>query len=260
MANRPPGIITTNDQFHENFHLLDSNSIVCCRLRLSTGEEHILVDLSERGVTLFPSATAQLASRSKVHQARIFAPYMVPDTRVVYDTNQLLKATSFYKRINSSDIIIKQDRKNSGLGIHHFRDIENVYNMATFGDLSYPFVIQPFIDSFQDVRVIVLGDYIEAYTRTNRNNFRQNIHCGGESTATVPRQEVRDFCKDVMTRGAFPYGHIDLMITPQKKIYLIEINLRGGLRGATINSVEYNRRITAIHKSFQDSIQKNKKE
>lgn len=254
MAERP-GIITTNDLFHDNFNLLNSNSIVCCRLRLSAGEEHILVDLRERGVTLIPSATSQLASRSKVHQARIFSPFMIPDTKVIYDTNQLLRATSFYKRINCSDIIIKQDRKNGGLGIHRFQDIESVYNMASFGNLHYPFVIQPYLKSFQDIRVIVLADYIEAYARTNRNNFRQNIHCGGESTPIEAGQELIDFCRNVMTRGAFPYAHIDLMVTPEEKIYLTEINLRGGLRGAAINSVEYSNRIATIHKHLVDGIQ-----
>ncbi|WP_163338108.1 RimK family alpha-L-glutamate ligase [Desulfopila sp. IMCC35008] len=250
-----PGIITTNDQFHDNFHLLDSSTIICCRLRLSPGEEHILLDLRERGVTLIPSATAQLASRSKVHQARIFSPFMLPDTKVIYDTNQLLQATSFYKNINCSEVIIKQDRKNGGLGIHHFQDIESVYNMAVLGNLNYPFVVQPYLKYFQDIRVIILADYIEAYTRTNRKNFRQNIHCGGESTPIAVEQKLIDYCRSVMNRGAFPYGHIDLMVTPEENIYLTEINLRGGLRGAAINSVEYSNRIAAIHMHLIEELQ-----
>lgn len=251
-----PGIITTNDQFHDNFHLLDSSTIVCCRLRLSPGEEHILLDLRERGVTLIPSATAQLASRSKVHQARIFGPYMLPDTTVIYDTNQLLQATSFYKQRNHSEVIIKQDRKNGGLGIHRFQDIEDVYNIAVLGNLNYPFVIQPYLKDFKDIRVIVLADYIEAYTRTNKKNFRQNIHCGGESTPISAEKKLIDYCRRIMRRGNFPYAHIDLMITPENTIYLTEINLRGGLRGAVINSVEYKSRIATINKHLIEELQR----
>lgn len=244
----PQGIIIrNNDQFSAQFHNLNSSSIICCRLRLVYGEEHILTDLSERGVTLIPSATSQLASRSKVHQARIFSQFMVPGTQAVYDTNQLLQCTSLLRRMGSGPIIVKQDRKNGGLGIHRYSDIEDVYNHAAFAELKFPFVIQPFLEDFRDIRLIVLGDYVEAYERRNTFNFRQNMHCGGEAVSFSPDGKVIDFCREVMRRGCFPYAHIDLMACPEGQIYLTEINLRGGLRGAAIEPAEYKKKIAGIH-------------
>ena len=53
-----------------------------------------------------------------------------------------------------------------------------------------------------------------------------------------------------MKRGRFPYGHIDILVTKEKKSYLGEINLRGGIRGALISPEEYQVRVDAIHQQL----------
>lgn len=246
MTGTPGIVITNNQQFRNQFHLLDSTSTISCRLRLSPGEEHILVDLQQRNVKLFPSATAQLASRSKAHQARIFSEFMLPNTRVIYDTNGLLEATTYYQQLNIGELVVKQDRKNGGLGIHRFRDIEDVYNSSAFGNLPFPLIIQPLQPEFRDIRVIVIGSYIEAYERVNPWNFRHNLHCGGHAKPIESTERMLNLCRRVMTRGGFPYAHIDLMKT-NDSLHLIEINLKGGLRGARISSREYREKIQALH-------------
>ena len=247
----PPGIIiTSNDQLLKNFHLLDSSSTVCCRIRLLPGEEHILLDLSERNVTLIPSATSQLCSRSKVHQARVLSEFMLPHTTVVYDSHQLLKTTSVFHTNNISEVIVKLDRKNAGMGVLFFKDIEDVYNQTLLAKAEFPLVIQPYLSSFKDIRVLIIGDYIEAYHRYNPNNFRHNLHCGGTSTAWQANDQMIDFCKRVMKRGEFAYAHIDLMVAPDNTLYLTEINLRGGLRGAAIDSTAYDEKIKGIHQQL----------
>lgn len=250
MTGKSGIIITNNEQFRKEFHLLDNTSTVCCRLRLSPGEEHILIDLQQRNVTLIPSATAQIASRSKAHQARIFEEFMLPNTRVAYDTNNLLEATSYYRQLGTEELVVKQDRKNGGLGIHRYRDIEDVYNHTAFGSLPFPVIIQPFQPEFKDIRVIIIGDYIEAYQRVNPWNFRHNLHCGGHADPLEPDVKILRLCRDVMQRGQFPYAHIDIMLTPENSLYLIEINLRGGLRGARITAEEYRMKIAALHKQL----------
>lgn len=243
----PVIIIDNNDQFLQSFKSLNSNTIVNCRLRLIPGEEHLLVDLLERGITLIPSATSQLASRSKVHQARILNEFMLPHTTAVYDSNSLLQTITDYNRAKIKQVVVKRDRKNGGIGIHRFESIEDVYNLAEFGNLTYPFVIQPYIEKFLDLRVIILDEYIEAYSRSNTNNFRHNLHCGGISTPHELHDELRKICRDIMQRAAFPYAHVDLMVLPDGKLYLTEINLRGGLRGARIDANEYRQRVDRIH-------------
>jgi ribosomal protein S6--L-glutamate ligase len=235
-------------------HQLHTGDIVCCRLRLKPQEEHLLLDLVERGVTVIPSATSQLASRSKAFQARIFHPMMVPGTAAVYDLHGLLGVISHYQRTAINQVILKHDRKNGGLGIHLFKEPENIFTLAANNVIPFPFVLQPFIANSRDVRVIILGDYIEAYQRTNPDNFRNNLHCGGRAIRWELSEEQLALCKNVMARGAFPYAHIDLMLTDEDTAYLTEINLRGGIRGAAITPLVYGKKIEKLHLDLLEKI------
>lgn len=238
------------------FESLYRGDIVCGILPLKYGEEHLLFDLMARGIHFVPSATAQLASKSKSFQATIFKSWMVPATTVIYNCHQLLETTNSYNRNTIGKVVLKQDKKNAGMGILLYSSIEDIYTQAANGVLSYPFVIQPYIEHSSDIRVIILGDYFEAYARLNPDNFRNNLHCGGKAKPLSISNEVRDFCAEVMERGDFPYGHLDLMLTPEKKIYLAEINLRGGLRGANISSEECKSRRAGIENSLVEALTK----
>jgi glutathione synthase/RimK-type ligase-like ATP-grasp enzyme len=250
-------IITKNQDLPEHFHKLSSGDIIACRLRLKYEEEHLLLDLVERGVQLVPSATAQLASRSKSFQARLLGPFMVPHTVVIYDIHGLLDNVSLYGHHAIEKVVLKHDRKNAGLGIHLFRDIEDVYTQAANNVLPYPFVLQPFINNSRDIRIIILDDYIEAYERNNPHNFRNNLHCGGKADAFLLNETQLELCHNVMKRGSFPYGHLDLMITEKAETYLAEINLRGGIRGAAIDPGNYQKKVKTIEtKLLQAKLEK----
>ncbi|MEJ2032067.1 MAG: hypothetical protein P8Y63_03295 [Deltaproteobacteria bacterium] len=222
---------------------------------LKPGEEPLLLDLVERGVLLFPSALCQLASRSKVLQARLFCAWMMPHTRVICDLHDLLESINLYNEQDVGRVVTKHDRRNAGMGIHLWLSIEEVYTQASFGTLPFPFVLQPFYSGCRDLRVILLGDYLEAYQRYNPHNFRHNLHCGGECIPSHPDDTQLTLCRAVMNRGRFPYAHLDLMVTETGKTFLAEINLRGGLRGAQISPGEYRRRIEAIHHHYLDKWQ-----
>ncbi len=239
-------IIRKNHELPALFQELTSGDIITCRLRLKYEEEHLLLDLVERGVHLIPSATSQLASRSKTFQARLLSPLMIPRTVAIYDIHGLLETVSLYGRHAIKKVILKHDRKNAGLGIHLFRDIEDVYTQAANNVLPYPFVLQPFIANSRDVRVVILDDYIEAYERNNPDSFRNNLHCGGKAHAFDLSSTQLTLCKQAMKRGSFPYGHLDLMITEKNETYLAEINLRGGMRGAAIDPGSYQKKVKSI--------------
>ncbi len=249
MKDRPI-IIRDNQTLYTCYQQLKKDDIICGRIRLKPDEEHLLTDLLERGIRLIPSATSQLASRSKIFQTRIFSEFMLPGTLAIYDTHDLLCASSSYRRQQHTKVILKCDRKNAGLGIHFFNNIEELYNLASFGSLPFPFVIQPYQSKSRDIRVIILGDYLEAYERINPYNFRNNLHCGGESTPyDLPDQQL-EFCREVMQRGKFPYAHLDLMLTPDGPCRLMEVNLRGGLKGARISGKEYQRKLDMINEAI----------
>ena len=103
---------------------------------------------------------------------------------------------------------------------------------------SYPFVVQPFLESFTDARVIIVGDYVEAYIRHNPHNFRMNISTGGKNYPYTLDKDKEAFCIDAMKRGKFPFAHLDLQITDDGRCYLSEIALSGGIKGAGIRREE----------------------
>lgn len=248
-----PKIIENNHTLHSCLHSLTSQDLINCRILLKPHEEHLLLDLVSRRVNIFPSATAQLASRSKVFQAHLFHQEMLPDTLAIYNIHDLMNAISHYKSKSIRQVIFKHDRKNGGLGIHLYQSVEEIFNNTAHGKIDFPFVLQPYIPDCEDIRVIFLGTHLEAYQRINPNNFRQNLHCGGKSTKITLSTVQLDICKRVMIRGGFPYAHLDLFVLPTGKTYLTEINLRGGIRGATISAESYKEQLNLVHlKQKQD--------
>ena len=247
-------IIENNEILHAGFQSWGAEHCFIGRVRVKPREEFILSDLENRGVTLFPSGVSQQISRSKVHQARLLGNYMVPRTSVIFDQHDLLHAVNLYTQHHIDKVVTKDDCKNGGMGIHLWHNIEDVFNQATLSVLPYPFVLQPFLADCRDIRVLKFGDYTENYERFNPSNFRNNLHCGGTPSRCElsPLQET--ICEQVMTRGKFPYAHIDLIITPGNTTYLAEINLRGGLRGALITPATYKAVLAEIHQNFQNNI------
>ncbi len=217
---------------------------------MKRGEEYLLVDLLDRSVKLIPSATSQLTSRSKTLQARLFSSLMAPHTIPIYDLHGLLETICNYQQEKIGKVVLKHDRKNGGLGIHLFRDIEDIYTQAANNNIAFPFVLQPYIANATDIRVIVVGDYIEAYNRSNPNNFRNNLHWGGKSSRWQLSEKQLSICSEVMCRGSFPYAHIDLLSTGNKISYLTEINLNGGIRGALVSPQELKKRKEGVEEKL----------
>ncbi len=243
--NRPPRIIRDNTTLFNHYPDLAHGDIICCRIRLKPGEEHVLLDLSRKKVHAIPSLNAQLCSRSKTYQTRLFSAYMYPETRVIYTRHDLMAAISRYGQNGIGKVVLKQEGKNGGIGIFLFNHIEEIYSSSFSSPLQYPFVVQPFVERYRDIRVIILSDYVEAYERESLGSFRHNLHCGGVSKQHNLSNAQLDFCKDIMSKGEFPYAHIDLVLV-EDHCYLAEINLRGGLKGASINGRDYQKMTTEI--------------
>jgi len=244
---RQARIIRDNGTLADCYEELDNGDIIVGRIRMRPGEEHLLLDLEARGIILIPSATAQLCSRSKVFQARTLGRFMVAGTKALYDMHDLMHLVTAYGKEGIHQVVCKLDRANGGLGILLFASIEDVYSQAALGVLRFPFVIQPFVRGGRDVRVVLMGDHIEAYERHNPHNFRHNLHCGGTSTPWELTDDQFELCRKVMERGGFLYAHVDLLIAGEGCAFLNEINLRGGLRGAGIGQQDYLAAVESIH-------------
>jgi ribosomal protein S6--L-glutamate ligase len=247
-------LIENNDQLQALYGELGPGDIFIGRVRMHPSEENLLVDLQSRGVTLFPSGLSQLLCRSKVMQAKVFVGEMLPETSAVHDLHALMLLLPRYQRQGIGKVVTKRDRANAGLGINLWGSLEEVFNQASLGVLPFPFVVQPFYQNCRDIRVVMLGDFWEAYWRDNQDNFRNNLHFGGKSSPAELDEAQLALCRRVMARGDFPYAHLDLMVTAEQQTYLAEINLRGGIRGAAISPAEYQQRIEAIHQKFREGL------
>lgn len=227
-------IIRTNLELRERYDELKAGDCFIGMLSFKNLKHRVFVDLLERGVRFFPSALSQTIGRSKVAQALAFRPWMLPHTLIITRRVDLMHAINTYNQLNIGAVVTKEDYMQCGFGIHRWDSTEAVYNQAAFHNIAYPFVLQPFVEDYTDVRVIVTGDYHEAYTRENENNFRRNLTQGGKSRPFSLTKDQLALCRHVMERGKFPYAHIDLLIDQKGHAYLSEAALNGGMKGACI--------------------------
>jgi glutathione synthase/RimK-type ligase-like ATP-grasp enzyme len=241
-------VISDNSTLRAQYNSLQEGDIVVGRLRLRESEEPLLLDLGARGVHLIPSGLSQLVSRSKTFQATLFSKFMLPQTRPIHALHDLIETISVYQKHSITAVITKLDRRNAGMGVHLWQSIEDVYTHASLGNIPFPFVLQPFEPDCRDIRVVFfLDDYIEAYWRHNPYSFRNNLHHGGQSDPCDLSGEQTKLCRQVMDRGNFPYGHLDILVTKDGESYLGEINLRGGIQGAQISPEDYQEKVKTIH-------------
>ncbi len=248
-------IISSIKELMDNYEDIGSGDIFAGIVGADRMKQFLLIDLIERGVLCVPSPLSQIISGSKVVQALFLNNRMIPDTRAILRRRDLIDAVSCYNRHKIGFVITKQDRMHCGFGIRKWDSIEILYSFMSMSDSSYPFILQPFIENFTDIRVIVAGDYIESYTRYNPDNFRMNMAAGGKSSPFALDEDKKSFCKAVMKRGKFPFAHIDIMVTADNKCYLSEIALNGGLKGAVISREDLEEKKQAIiDKIIQESM------
>jgi ribosomal protein S6--L-glutamate ligase len=241
-------LVRSLTQFRRHWRELGSGDAVLGYLPLHPGEEVKLLDLVVRGVSFFPPVLAQLLARSKVAQAEVLAAFMAPGTFVAYSQADL---TARLPEYHSRDrVVTKRDRAHLGLGVSLWSSLEDLYSLGGLQPLPFPLVVQPFVPGATDLRVVVVGDYREAYERINPHGFRKNLFQGGSSRAAALTPEVLDFCQRVMARGQFPYAILDLLLRPEGQPFLAEINLKGGLTGARLTQAQFQERVAALEEDF----------
>jgi ribosomal protein S6--L-glutamate ligase len=228
-------IYTRYSKFIQAYHSLEDGDVYLGNVPSSHLKAAMLADLTARKVRLIPSAAAQMINASKVAQAFILNPWMIPLTTAVVRRKQLLDAVTAYGRENIEAVITKADRLHCGHGIRKWDSPEMMYACLGLDNAALPFVLQPFVERFIDLRVIVVDNYCEAYVRTNPHNLRMNLSTGGQSQPHPLTDQQTDLCRKLMRRAQMPYAHIDLMLTPDGSTYLSEIRLSGGIQGARIS-------------------------
>jgi ribosomal protein S6--L-glutamate ligase len=225
-------IITRYSQMLQAYDDLGPGDLFIGRIPASHLRTALWIDLTARGVRILPSVTAQMVSASKAAQAFLFKPWMVPHTRLISRRKDLLDAVGQYARHRITAAVTKQEHLHCGHGVRRWNDLETMYSCLSLSEEHYPFVLQPFVAAVADVRVIMVGDYCEAYARHNPDGFRMNLAAGGRCQPHALTAAQRVLCQEAMDRAQMPYAHIDLILTETGGTYLSEINLNGGTAGA----------------------------
>ncbi len=205
-------------------------------------DQAIMIDLMERGVICLPSPLSQTLTRSKVIQTRLLKNWMNPLTRIISRRIDLIDAINEYNQFGVGSVVTKEEHKHCGHGICRWDSIEMLYSSMSLTQTCYPLVLQPYMENFSDIRVIICGDYTEAYKRENPHNFRSNIAVGGQTQPYPLSHKEKDFCLEIMNRGKFPYAHVDILIFEEGSMYLSEIALNGGTKGAAIDQQDLNQK------------------
>ena len=235
-------IVRGSRRLIEQYHDLTDGDVFIGTLSSKYRKSNLLIDLLERGIVCLPSALSQTLSTSKTTQAIVFQKYMLPHTLVIQRRHDLVQAINTYNRNDVGPVVTKDNHLHCGHGVRRWDHIEMLYSIVTRNKEAYPFVLQPLMeDFFVDIRVIWVADFLEAYSRQNPYNFRNNISAGGSSRPYELDTEQLDLCREVVKRGRFPFAHIDLMVLEDGKSYVSEIALDGGIKGARISREELNR-------------------
>jgi len=239
-------IIKNNRELKALYDQLSGGDVFIGNLSLKYLKHTMLIDMHERGIRCLPSALAQVLNSSKVAQAFVLRNWMLAHTRVIPRRTDLIEALNAYDQGDIGPVVTKQDGMHCGHGIRRWETMETLYSFVALDQSAYPFVLQPFQEQFTDVRIIIVEDYVEAYSRHNPYNFRVNITLGGTSSAYELSAQQEEFCRAVMQRGKFPYAHLDLMVLENDTCFLSEIALNGGIKGAWIGRQELDQKKMAV--------------
>ena len=250
-------IIKGNRELKNHYHELRSGDIFIGTISSRHMKSFMLIDLLERNINCLPSPLSQILNSSKAAQALILRDWMLPHTYVITKRTELIETINKYNKNSIGSVVTKEDHMHCGHGVKKWDSIETLYSFMSQSKSSYPFVVQPFIENFTDIRVITVGDYIEAYTRHNPDNFRMNIATGGKSYPYLLKKEKKDFCYAIMKRSGFPFAHIDIMITENGNPHLTEISLNGGIKGASISREELDKKKQELLERLAENLEKN---
>jgi glutathione synthase/RimK-type ligase-like ATP-grasp enzyme len=248
MAQKPC-VVRSLTELRRHYAELMAGDLILGPVAVKPGAEIILLDLHDRGVVFFPPLLAQSVARTKSAQAQVLKDYMLPGTFVAHDLPDL--AARLGDAHMSGPVVSKRDRAHLGLGVSLWPSLEALHSLAVVQALPFPLVVQPFLAEARDLRVVVVGDYTEAYERLNPEGFRKNLFQGGTFRPVVVSPELLSFCRRAMDRGKFPYAVLDVLISPEGEPFLSEINFHAGLKGSRLGQAEYRRRVNALLEDFQ---------
>ncbi len=133
-------------------------------------------------------------------------------------------------------IIIKPVKTGKGQGIEKLEDPtqleEFIIKAKKENRPANYYLIQEFIPYEKDLRILIIGEHIYAMRRFPRpGDFRANFSLGGTVEIIKPDEETILLAKKALHCIGLSTGGVDILITPEGKRYVLEVNHNPGIEG-----------------------------
>lgn len=163
-----------------------------------------------------------------------------------------LKNYSFIDNIEKEldyPMIVKRTNGSFGEQVYLCKDKESVIEKIK-EHKSDDMIIQEYIKSEygKDLRMYMVGaNAVASIIRTNKSDFRANIHLGGFGTAYQPMKEEVSLAVKIMKILGLDFAGIDFLFDDEKGLVLCEVNSNAHFRelydvtgvNAAVNIIEY---------------------
>ncbi len=216
-----------------------SNTVVIARKSASETEKGLffMANLEASGVFVINSKSSMEVCNNKFTTTMITQKAGVRNpATIILSKSEREQMEETMKRFNGNKypVIIKTLQGEHGIGVMRVDSFQSMFSvLQTIWSRHIEVVVQEFIESDSDVRIIVLdGKYLAAMKRTHTSDdFRSNGHQGSNMTNYTPTPEEKKMAeRSAEAVGGYWVG-LDIITAKDGTKYLLEVNTSAGTEG-----------------------------
>lgn len=156
----------------------------------------------------------------------------VPDT---YHLREFDKYFAVAKKLKYP-VIVKSNRSGKGRGVYK-ADNEDALRVMLSGFVEEEkkpkyFIIQEYIPYVMDIRALIIGKRMFSMRRIpSEGEFRANFSLGGSVETIELDEKTKKLAFEALSAVDMTVGGVDILITPDNKKYILEVNHNPGFTG-----------------------------
>ena len=190
----------------------------------------ILGRLERRGVAIVnPPRALEAAVDKYLASVKLLAAGIATPPTVVCQS--LEDAMAGFESLGG-DVVVKPLFGSEGRGIMHIDHPDLAHRaFKTLVQLGSVVYLQRFIphNGF-DIRLLVLGERVLCVRRSNRDDWRTNIRCGGKAGPYSPDADLVDTARQAAAVIGAPLAGVDVLLGCDGQRYVLEVNAVPGWR------------------------------
>lgn len=231
-------LIIENGQFFISYEnqILEKPDYVIPRIgaNVTRQGEFVIRHFEKMGVPVLTSSEGLLNSRNKLRSIQILAEHQLK-MPITYFSDDLELAEEYVNTKLGYPFILKITEGTQGVGVYLIQDTLTAKQFFEHYSASKTNVIlQEFIkeSTGRDIRVFTVGENVIAAMErvAPKNEFRSNIHRGGEGKLIELTTEEREIAVQAIKALNLKIGGVDI-IRSNKGPMILEVNSSPGLEG-----------------------------